>query len=101
MSSSDCNCSSVTWAASGPADMLAVEPADDAAQHAVHESGRIRAAKGLGCLDGLVDRHLVRHVRAVEQLVGIYEFWESVDPGRGWAEQAAEWRAKLEGLPAP
>ena len=32
---------------------------------------------------------------AVERIVDLYEAWDAAEPGNGYAEKAAEWRAKL------
>ena len=34
--------------------------------------------------------------RMVERLIGLYDSWDAAEPGKGYAEKAAEWRAKLE-----
>ena len=34
-------------------------------------------------------RHLLK------EFIRLYEAWESAEPGQGYAEKAAEWRAKL------
>ncbi len=34
--------------------------------------------------------------KGVERLVALYESWDAAEPGKGYAEKAAQWRAKLE-----
>jgi hypothetical protein len=37
-----------------------------------------------------------RHIDApIARIVSVYEAWDAAEPGKGYAEQAAEWRAKL------
>jgi hypothetical protein len=38
-----------------------------------------------------------RKRQALERIVKLYESWDSLAPGCGKDEQAAEWRAKLQG----
>jgi hypothetical protein len=45
------------------------------------------------------DRENVR--RSAEWTADVFEFWHSVDPDKGWGEQAARYRSELERLPAP
>jgi len=33
---------------------------------------------------------------ALERIVTLYESWDSAEPGKGYAEKAAEWLEKLE-----
>ena len=33
--------------------------------------------------------------RALPRIVKLYESWHAAEPGKGYAEKAAEWRAKL------
>ncbi len=40
-------------------------------------------------------------VRTVERLVVLYETWDAAEPGKGYAEKADEWRAKLEATQTP
>ena len=35
-------------------------------------------------------------VLTIEQLIALYESWIAAEPGKGHAEKAAEWRAKLD-----
>ena len=37
-------------------------------------------------------------VLTIEQLIALYESWIAAEPGKGYAEKAAEWRAKLNEL---
>ena len=32
---------------------------------------------------------------ALERIIKFYEAWDAAEPGKGYAEKAAEWRAKL------
>jgi hypothetical protein len=40
-------------------------------------------------------RQIIRKQQALERIVQLYEAWDAAEPGKGYAEQAAEWRAKL------
>jgi tetratricopeptide (TPR) repeat protein len=42
-----------------------------------------------------------RKREALERIVKLYEAWDAGDPGQGYAEKAAEWRAGLEQPDAP
>ena len=33
--------------------------------------------------------------KTLERIIKLYEAWDAAEPGRGYADQAAEWRAKL------
>jgi tetratricopeptide (TPR) repeat protein len=37
----------------------------------------------------------------VERLVALYESWDAAEPGKGYAEKAAEWRTRLEATQTP
>jgi len=37
-----------------------------------------------------------RTVLASKRLVGLYDAWDTAEPGKGYAEKAAQWRARLE-----
>jgi tetratricopeptide (TPR) repeat protein len=39
--------------------------------------------------------NVLRTVKTVEQLAALYETWDAAEPGKGYAEKAAEWRVKL------
>ena len=39
-------------------------------------------------------------VLTIEQLIALYESWIAAEPGKGYAEKAAEWRAKWDELQA-
>ncbi len=57
-----------------------------------------------GYMEMLLSPHgggLEERRRAAEQTIGLFEFWHSVAPDRGWGEQVAAWRAELEKLPGP
>ena len=36
-----------------------------------------------------------RKREALERIIKLYEAWDAAEPGQGYADQAAEWRAKL------
>jgi hypothetical protein len=37
-------------------------------------------------------------VDVINRLVALYEAWDAAEPGKGYVEKAAEWRAKLNDL---
>jgi len=39
--------------------------------------------------------------RAVQNIINVYDAWDRAEPGQGYAELAAEWRAKLESEDSP
>ena len=41
-----------------------------------------------------------RHKQCVEELVKMYESWDKAEPGKGHDAKAAEWKAKLDAMPA-
>jgi tetratricopeptide (TPR) repeat protein len=61
----------------------------------------IGGMKGLEEEDRDRSLNLGRKRLALESVVDLYEFWNTVAPDTGKAEQAAEWRAELESLPEP
>ncbi len=34
-------------------------------------------------------------IKAINALVDLYDAWDTAEPGKGYAEKAAKWRAKL------
>jgi serine/threonine protein kinase/tetratricopeptide (TPR) repeat protein len=68
--------------------------------------GRLAEAESLLVIayEGLKDRGDVPPAdkrRALERIVRLYDSWDAAAPGKGYAEKAAEWQAKLEKLKMP
>jgi serine/threonine protein kinase/tetratricopeptide (TPR) repeat protein len=42
-----------------------------------------------------------RNREALERIIRLYEDWDKAEPGKGYDAKAAEWKAKLDALPAP
>ena len=71
---------------------------------ALAKMGRYAGAEGLlaPAWDAIARRTDAARLKkwCLEALVELYESWDTAEPGKGYAEKAAEWRAKLEDLRA-
>lgn len=65
----------------------------------LEESERLLVS-GLAAIEGRPEIHINWRITSIKVLVDLYAAWDSLEPGTGKAEQAAEWRQRLEALHA-
>ena len=58
--------------------------------------GTLREAQGI--LEAALGEEHERTIAVIRSLIDLYDAWHVAEPGKGYDEEAAAWRAKLEAL---